>query len=431
MDALLTSSSPGAPSKLTIGKNVSVGTRPLQNRFGALTSLETDFLSVASVIYAADLAVKRNEREDFVRTIELKLPVVNLAAFNAVKAELEQILRVLSCDNWTLRFQAAVGTPEPNRKWPKTKGTTLLFSGGLDSFAGACDLLKHGEETFLVSHITHNRPIADSQKKLVSAIEHHYRVSTSHMPLMVSCRTNRNFPFPQDSLREETQRTRSFLFVALAAVAARLNGSRRILVMAENGQFAIHLPLTAARVGAFSTHTAHPEFLRSMETVLRGLLSCPDLTLRNPFEHKTKSEVVELIPTKLRPVIEKSISCWMTARLTQYSHCGECIPCISRRLALEAHNIKFKEYKRDMFRADIGSLPPDDAGKRNLTDMLEFIARFHGPHAMKNEQDLTVEFPELFNPFVDRQKTIAMYRRFAKSATQVLTGYTAISGLLK
>jgi hypothetical protein len=247
MDALLTSSSPGAPSKLTIGKNVSVGTRPLQNRFGALTSLETDFLSVASVIYAADLAVKRNEREDFVRTIELKLPVVNLAAFNAVKAEFEQILRVLSCDNWTLRFQAAVGTPEPNRKWPKTKGTTLLFSGGLDSFAGACDLLKHREETFLVSHITHNRPVADSQKKLVSAIGHHYRVSTSHMPLMVSCRTNRNFPFPQDSLREETQRTRSFLFVALAAVAARLNGSRRILVMAENGQFAIHLPLTAAR----------------------------------------------------------------------------------------------------------------------------------------------------------------------------------------
>jgi hypothetical protein len=62
---------------------------------------------------------------------------------------------------------------------------------------------------------------------------------------------------------------------------------------------------------------------------------------------------------------------------------------------------------------------------------LEFIARFHGPHAMKNEQDLAVEFPELFNPFVDRQKTIAMYRRFAKSATQVLTGYPAISGLLK
>jgi hypothetical protein len=62
---------------------------------------------------------------------------------------------------------------------------------------------------------------------------------------------------------------------------------------------------------------------------------------------------------------------------------------------------------------------------------LEFIARFHGPHAIKNEQDLAVEFPELFNPFVNRQKTIAMYRRFAKSATKVLTAYRPISGLLK
>ena len=63
--------------------------------------------------------------------------------------------------------------------------------------------------------------------------------------------------------------------------------------------------------------------------------------------------------------------------------------------------------------------------------MLEFIARFHGPHAIKNEQDLTVEFPELFNPFVNKEKTIAMYRRFAKSATQVLTAYPRIGGLLK
>src|SRR5436190_342935 len=116
MDAHLATSSPGAPSKLIIGKNISVGTQQLQKRFGPLTSLDTDLLNVASVIYAADLAVKRNEREDFVRTIDLKLPVINLAAFNGVKTELEHILRVLSCDNWTLHFEADVGTPEPNRK---------------------------------------------------------------------------------------------------------------------------------------------------------------------------------------------------------------------------------------------------------------------------------------------------------------------------
>jgi 7-cyano-7-deazaguanine synthase in queuosine biosynthesis len=338
---------------------------------------------------------------------------------------------VLSCDNWTLQFHAATGTPEPNRIWPKSEGTTLLFSGGLDSFAGACDLLGRAEQLFLVSHVTNNRPVARSQGNLVSKIQKHYGKSVPHLPLKVFCRTQKDFPFPQDAQREETQRTRSFLFVVLAAVAARMNGSRRILVMAENGQFAIHLPLTAARVGAFSTHTAHPEFLRCMEIVLRELLSCSDLTLTNPFEHRTKGEVIEFIPTALRPAIEDSISCWMTARLTTHSHCGECVPCISRRLALEAHKLTFNEYKRDIFREDVGNLSPDDNGKRNLTDVLEFIARFHGSHAIKSDQDFSIEFPELINPFINRTKTIAMYRRFAKSATDVLKTYPTVSRLLK
>jgi 7-cyano-7-deazaguanine synthase in queuosine biosynthesis len=428
MNAHLVASS-AAPAELCVGKNVSVGSKTLESRYRALTSLETDFLNVAAVIYAADLAVKRDPREDFIRTIELDLPVVNLSVFNSGRAKLEQILRVLSCDNWTLRFKGASGTPESNRNWPNVGGTTLLFSGGLDSFAEACDLVGKDEDLTLVSHATHNQPVAGSQANLVARLEKHFKKSLSHIPVMVFCRRQRDFPFPQE--REDTQRTRSFLFVALAAIAARMNGSRRILVMAENGQFAIHLPLTAARAGAFSTHTAHPEFLALMQRALRELLSCPDLSISNPFEYLTKAEVVQLVPTKLRPAIEDSISCWMTARLTTHTHCGECIPCLSRRLALEAHKLSFKEYKRDMFREDVVHLPPDDNGKRNLTDLLEFIARFHGPDAVKNEQDLSFEFPELINPFVNPSQAIRMYRRFAKSATDVLRNYPKVGGLLK
>lgn len=305
-----------------------------------------------------------------------------------------------------------------------------MFSGGLDSFAGACGLLDKKREVFLVSHVTHNRPVASSQQSLVGIMQKHYNRNVPHLPITVYCRNQKLFPFPQDAKREETQRTRSFLFVALAAVAARMNGSRRVLVMAENGQFAIHLPLTAARVGAFSTHTAHPEFLQGMESVLRQLLSCVDLTLRNPFEHNTKAEVVGLIPMKLRPAIEKSISCWMTARLSTHTHCGECIPCLSRRLALEAHQLAFKEFKRDLFLEDVGSLSPDDNGKRNLMDLLEFIARFYGPYE-DDDQALSIDFPELINPFIERGKTIAMYRRFAKSSSQALKAYPNVARLLK
>jgi 7-cyano-7-deazaguanine synthase in queuosine biosynthesis len=431
MNATVSSTAAGPELKLSVGNNVFVPVKSLVERWGDLSSLEADLLGFGAVVYAADLAIKRSEREDFVRSIRVEVPVVNLAAFNAVGQKLERTLRVLSCDNWTLKFTAARGAPESSRDWPKATGTTLLFSGGLDSFAAACDLLGTGQEAYLVSHITHNRPIADSQKALVGELERHFGTKADHLQLMVSCRQFKDWSFPQDADREETQRTRSFLFVVLAAIAARMNGSRRLLVMAENGQFAIHLPLTAARVGAFSTHTAHPEFLFSMEDLLRELLLCPDLTLSNPFVHKTKTEVVELIPAKLSSSIEKSISCWMTSRLISKTHCGECVPCISRRLALEANGLWFNEYKRDIFRENFGVLAPDDNGKRNLSDLLEFIAHFHGPHSISEEIELCFAFPELFNQFVDGPKTIAMYRRFAKSASGVLRKYPQIAPLLK
>ena len=201
--------------------------------------------------------------------------------------------------------------------------------------------------------------------------------------------------------------------------------------MAENGQFAIHLPLTAARVGAFSTHTAHPEYLKRMQELLREILLCPDLELSNPFAYITKGEVVKIMPNSFRHVIEKSISCWMTSRLASKTHCGECVPCMSRRLALESAGISFDEYNRDMFRADMGDLPPDDIGKRNLSDLLEFIAQFHGRLAISDESELCLAFPELFNPYVERTQAIALYRRFAKSATKVLTRYPAIARMLK
>jgi 7-cyano-7-deazaguanine synthase in queuosine biosynthesis len=431
MDALLAASPNDIRITLSTGKNVFIGSDLLAEKYGALSSLEDDLLAVASVVYAADLAVKRNPREDFVRSIQLTLPVVNMAAFNAVRSKLEKTLRILSCDNWTLNFRAARGTPEANRQWPEARGTTLLFSGGLDSFAGACELLAEGDEAFLVSHVTHNRPISNSQQALVADLNQYFGREISHLPVMVYTRRYKDLSFPQDADREDTQRTRSFLFVTLAAVAARMNGSRRILAMAENGQFAIHLPLTSARVGPFSTHTAHPEFLHSMEAILREILSCPDLTLNNPFEHKTKSEVANLIPEKLRPSIEKSISCWMTSRLAEKTHCGECIPCISRRLALEPHNLSFDEYKRDIFAEDIAKLSPDDLGRRNLTDLLEFIAHFYGPSATTDEQHLQATFPELLNPFINRRETVSMYRRFASSATQVVGRYPMIKSLLK
>lgn len=422
----------GSEFPIEVGGNLSINLDPFAV-LGPIDSLDEDLVRVASFVYAADLAIRRHEREQHLRSISIRVPVVNIQAFERVHSLLEQALMTVSVDNWTLEFVPMTeGTPAASRKWPIKQDATLMFSGGLDSFAGAIDLLKQHRAITLVSHVTHNWPVKNAQTALAEAVASFTEQEVTHLRLSVFGRNQGGLTFPADDQREDTQRTRSFLFTALAAVAARLSGSRRIVVMAENGQFAIHLPLSAARIGSFSTHTAHPKFLAQMQTMLRQLYVCDDLDVVNPFVHLTKGEIVALIPGALHPRISESTSCWRAVRVpTEATHCGECVPCLCRRIALETNAIKLSEYHRDLLVENVGRLAADDLGKRNLIDLCQFIALFEGPKRLRSEQDVCYEFPELFEREIDKTQVIEMYRRFAKEAVAVLKTYKNLKTLLK
>lgn len=81
----------------------------------------------------------------------------------------------------------------------------------------------------------------------------------------------RDRPFPGT---ESSQRSRTFLFVGAAALVAALAGSHEV-VLNENGVMALHLPLTAARIGSLSTHTASPPILDRMRTLSSEVLGNP------------------------------------------------------------------------------------------------------------------------------------------------------------
>lgn len=305
-----------------------------------------------------------------------------------------------------------------------------MFSGGLDSYAGAADLLKRQKALTLVSHVTHNRPVKSAQASLATMIQRTTGARIEHLQVSVSGRKHKALSFPSDNAREESQRTRSFLFTSLAAVAARLTGSRRIIIMAENGQFAIHLPLTEARVASFSTHTAHPKFLAEMEAILRQLFLCGDLEVKNPFVYSTKTEVVALLSKQQQAAVKRSTSCWRASRIpTGFTHCGECIPCLCRRVALERNNITLNEYQRDLLNENVSRLSADDLGKRNLSDLCQFISLFAGPSRIAADDELCISFPELYSDYLDATKAIAMYRRFASEALAVFNGYPQVKKL--
>lgn len=346
-------------------ENLRTGLEDFRIKYSDFTTLEADLLTVASAIYACDLGFKRGEREEITRSIFLEIQVVNYHAFQNTKDALEALLWTLSHDNWTLKFSRTLGQPESKRSWPKAKGATILFSGGVDSFAGALELLikKGWAGVQLASHVTANPLTRQSQDELVSYLEARFSGSANRIAVRSGGRNKGQYTFPNDSEREETQRTRSFMYLSVAALAARRSGHDELVVIAENGQMAIHLPLSVARVGAFSTHTAHPEFVTQATGFLSEILDC-ELKVSNPYLYKTKSEVVATVPNSDRAALAQSVSCWRGARIPSFNHCGNCVPCLVRRIAFENNNIMLNEYKNDLFAQDVPNLPADDEGEK-------------------------------------------------------------------
>lgn len=411
------------------GKNFATGMNDFRKKFKSPTSLEEDLLVVSSAIYVTDLAVKRGDAENYIRDIDLTIEVVNLHAFERIKDDLLQALIVLSNDNWILNFRQRDGQPEPLQQRDEKDGVALLFSGGLDSFSAAARFLRAGTQLYLISHVTHNRVIEESQKALVHILDSHFGRECERFSYRVYGRSQGAVTFPSEDDRENTQRTRSFLFLALAALSARRIGIKKVLTIAENGQFAIHLPLNSARVGPFSTHTAHPEFIYYMEKMLRVLLSYEDLIIENPYVYMTKSEVLSDLGSDMYKYIASSVTCWKASRVTDVNHCGICIPCISRRIALEHLKIDLAEYKRDLFKEDVEALPPDDTGKRNFNDLAEFISNFR-KYTPRKKDYLLEKFWELYNEHFDQDEVINMYARFSAEAYGVLSKYPTLKKLI-
>ena len=276
----------------------------------------------------------------------------------------------------------------------------------------------------LVSHTTHNTRTSGAQNQLASMLEA-LGINPLHRSFHVSSLVKATRPnLLYDA--ESSQRTRSFLFLTLAVLCARRAGHTEIVYIAENGQMAIHLPLTQARIGAFSTHTAHPEVLNLAGVLFSQVLNYK-LQIVNPFVNMTKGEVTKVVWDKLRNSIPTTISCWKTSRLTgAATHCGSCIPCIIRRIAIESHGPDPTPYERDLFKEKIGTLPPDDDGRRNLADFGEFVVRVESYLSV----EMMTEWPDLYSPEIKPDLAIKMYKRAAAEARAVLKRYPGVSPVL-
>jgi hypothetical protein len=196
---------------------------------------------------------------NWTRSIELHLPAREPEFWSQHAAAFQDIFASLTYDRLRLHFHGAGGFAQPPRTrlqpFPESDAVALL-SGGLDSFVGALELFDGGSKPLFVA-ASGSGATNHSQSEVFDVLRGVDR-SRELLKLMVQRRAG----FPGD---ERSQRSRSFLFVSSAALVASALGIEDVYLN-ENGVIAVHVPLTAARIGSLSTRTASPRVIAQMPT---------------------------------------------------------------------------------------------------------------------------------------------------------------------
>jgi 7-cyano-7-deazaguanine synthase in queuosine biosynthesis len=304
-----------------------------------------ELLRLACAVYCADrIALRRDAPDHWTRELELYLPVSDPGRWNEAAPHLVRALEFLSDDSWRLRFRRgdAIGQPRDRSEI----ACVSLFSGGLDSLAGAIDLLEAGARPILVGH--YDRGLTPSvQVHLARALIERYGEDRGELRQLRARAADahptqaRVLPGAgRDDMREKTTRARSLLFIAAGLAVASAGGPSVTLYVPENGFIGLNVPLTAARVGGLSTRTTHPFFMTTLGSALTKLgIENPII---NPYRLNTKGEVLRnsRAPDFLRALAPASLSCAHpeTARWAKrrQGNCGYCFPCLIRRAALNA-----------------------------------------------------------------------------------------------
>lgn len=311
-----------------------------------------DLIQIAAYTFCADRCANRGARDSIYntawgRTLRLNIPVsdIDFWLLPQVKKALEEALTFMTGDrqihyefsmaskNWVKEqtYQMSLFSSASLSIETGDNVDTMLFSGGLDSLAGALERLNQypDRRLCLVNHMSNNRTIS-AQRTLIGELKK--RFGDRVIPYTFECR------FKKLGSRDETQRTRMFLFSAIAFAICNYYGKSEFFVY-ENGITSINLPKQVDLINARASRTTHPKTIG----LLKEFYSCfvRDFRIETPFQRLTKEDIVrKFITYKEEVLIQSSTSCSSTRNVHEiHPHCGCCSQCIDRRFAMYAANL--------------------------------------------------------------------------------------------
>lgn len=346
-----------------------------------ISNVGLDIFYLSLFVYGIDRSISREEADDcWSRNFKLYVPVLELEKWEANKELFQNMLNFLSGDFWEVEFRSRILTENEKKcknKIPlsnnnKIYDTVCMFSGGLDSFIGAIDILEADKvSTLFVSHYGGGKGTREYQDLLRQELTKQYNVIDADFCGFYAAAKNGI---------EDTTRTRSFMFFAHAIALATSMGQTTNLIIPENGLISLNIPLTSSRLGTSSTRTTHPYYLGLLQKLLLNM-KC-DIKIVNPYQFLTKGEMIEKCRNSVFLItnLHNTMSCSHPdlGRMqgeTEACHCGYCLPCVIRKAAIKrALVIDNSNYRDDKFL--LGGI-----SKINFNSYLLGIAKFQEKYA--------------------------------------------------
>lgn len=314
--------------------------------FGSeISPLRLDLTDIAIAVYIADRLSLRDDpkhhKHNWIRELSIKIAVRNLEIWQneSVISQLRNVLNYFTDDIWKFDFVELIGKERADEIQPKLKippaslPRVALYSGGLDSFAGAAQQLFNAPRTpfIFVSGATNTRQIFGQRKQMRELIGISPEREIIHQRIGFGIHWNK-LKHPKE---ETSQRTRGFLFITLGAVTA-LNAGASCLEIYENGIGAINLPYDNSQVGTMSSRAINPAALIRMEKLIE-IITGQKFLIDNPYLFQTKGEMCRHeIVKKMGDTVKETFSCdGFPVRTAGKPQCGVCTSCLLRRLSLE------------------------------------------------------------------------------------------------
>jgi 7-cyano-7-deazaguanine synthase in queuosine biosynthesis/DNA-binding winged helix-turn-helix (wHTH) protein len=401
-----------------------------------LPDVVADAVELAAYVYCADRLERRKQSKngagigsEWQRQFRFRVPVRRLDLWQQRKVQfaLVDVLSFLSGDRFSFEF---VETRKPMSLEPHLgfgdsnaqiirPDKVMLFSGGLDSLAGAArEVIAGGERAILVAHQSANQimPLQDSLAERIN-------VKAPGRTFYAPVRVRRGSEQP----REYSQRLRSFLFATLGLAYARMFRLRSVHFF-ENGITSFNLPIAEHVIGTRASRTTHPRVLSSYAKLFSLLLG-EEIAFENTFLWQTKTDVVRTIAQHgCSGLIDLTTSC---ANIRQYSmtglQCGTCSQCVERRVAMIAAGLDGSErpYAKDMF------LGPIEDG-RDLTMIEGHMLRANKLKSMSQHAFLA-NHGEAFRAFASMagtpaeaaERTYLLHQRYGREFVDVVESHLA------